>query len=51
MDNKRASTLKIKILIHDNTNQYFASTALQFYINEAGIEMIFIDKASINLRN
>ena len=51
MSFKRASTLNKKILMHDNTRQYFADAALQFYANEAGIEMIFIDEASINLRN
>ena len=37
--------------MRDNTRQYFASAAWQFYVNESGIEMIFIDEASINLRN
>ena len=51
MSYKRASTLNKKTLMHDNSRQYFAGAALQFYANEAGIEMIFIDEASINLRN
>ena len=51
MSYKRVSTLNKKTLMRGNIRQYFVSASLQFYANEAGIEMIFIDEASINLRN